>query len=86
VRGRVEAINNRSTRIRRTDGVHMLVPNSALLESTVINWTLVDERIRSSVRVGVAYGSPVTLVQELMLDACHEHPEVLRDPEPAWFL
>jgi len=31
VRGRVEAINNRSTRIRRTDGVHLLVPNSALI-------------------------------------------------------
>ena len=39
--GTVEAINTRSTRIRRTDGVHMLIPNSALLENTVINWTLI---------------------------------------------
>jgi small-conductance mechanosensitive channel len=85
VRGRVEAINNRSTRIRRTDGVHLLVPNSALLETTVTNWTLMDDLARSSVQVGVAYGSPVRKVQELMLDICHEHPEVLRDPEPEVF-
>ena len=36
-RGRVESINTRSTRIRRVDGVHMLIPNSKLLENTVIN-------------------------------------------------
>jgi small-conductance mechanosensitive channel len=85
VKGRVEAINNRSTRIRRTDGVHLLVPNSALLETTVTNWTLVDDLARSSVQVGVAYGSPVRTVKALMLDICREHPEVLRDPEPEVF-
>ncbi|MEQ9003881.1 MAG: mechanosensitive ion channel [Pseudomonadales bacterium] len=84
-RGRVEAINNRSTRIRRTDGVHLLVPNSALLETTVVNWTLVDDRARSSVSVGVAYGSPVRKVQELMLKICKEHPEVMNDPAPEVF-
>ena len=36
-KGRVEAINTRSTRIRRVDGVHMLIPNSKLLENTVVN-------------------------------------------------
>ncbi|MDH3434136.1 MAG: mechanosensitive ion channel, partial [Gammaproteobacteria bacterium] len=40
--GIVERIGNRSTRVRRTDGVHLLVPNSQLLERTVVNWTLVD--------------------------------------------
>ncbi|HEY5623196.1 MAG TPA: mechanosensitive ion channel domain-containing protein, partial [Gammaproteobacteria bacterium] len=80
--GIVERIGNRSTRIRRTDGVHMLVPNSQLLERTVINWTLVDKQIRSIVRVGVAYGSPVHRVAELILEAVLEQPEVKRDPEP----
>lgn len=85
VRGRVEAINNRSTRIRRTDGVHLLVPNSFLLETTVVNWTLMDDRSRSSVAVGVAYGSPVRQVHALMVQACQQHPEVLDDPEPEVF-
>ena len=80
--GVVERIGNRSTRIRRTDGVHMLVPNSQLLERTVINWTLIDREIRSTVRVGVAYGSDVRLTQELMQTAIEEHEATLRDPKP----
>ena len=46
-RGIVESIGNRSTRIRRTDGVHLLVPNSQMLERVVINWTLVDNDFRT---------------------------------------
>jgi small-conductance mechanosensitive channel len=58
-KGVVERIGNRSTQIRRTDGVHLMVPNSQMLERTVVNWTLVDHKIRTHVSVGVAYGSPV---------------------------
>lgn len=83
--GRVESINNRSTRIRRADGVHMMVPNSTLLESTVVNWTLVDQRIRATVRVGVAYGSPVRQVRDLMLGVCAGHASVLAEPAPEVF-
>jgi len=79
-RGTVEAINTRSTRIRRVDGVHMLIPNSALLENTVVNWTLVDRVTRTTVRVGVAYGSPVKKVRDLIEQAVAEQDEVLKEP------
>lgn len=82
VYGTVEMIGTRSTRIRRTDGVHMLVPNSQLLERTVINWTLVDMHVRTTVRLGVAYGSPVKQVAELFLQAVREHPLVNETPVP----
>jgi len=81
-KGTVETINTRSTRIRRTDGVHMLVPNSQLLENMVVNWTLIDKKTRSIVRVGVAYGSPAQQVADLILKATDEHPETLDDPKP----
>ena len=80
--GTVESINTRSTLIRRTDGVHMLIPNSALLENTVVNWTLVDELARTRIRVGVAYGSPVKRVRELIMQAGEEHEATLKDPAP----
>ena len=35
-KGVVEDIGNRCTRIKRVDGVHLLVPNSAMLERTAI--------------------------------------------------
>jgi small-conductance mechanosensitive channel len=82
-KGIVEEINTRSTRFRRVDGVHMLIPNSKLLENTVINWTLVDKLMRTSVRVGVAYGSPAKKVAELLLQATNAQVEVLKDPAPS---
>ena len=81
--GVVEQVGNRSTRIRRSDGVHMLVPNSQLLERTVVNWTLLDREIRTTVRVGVAYGSPVQKVAELIQKAVAEQPESKTQPAPS---
>jgi small-conductance mechanosensitive channel len=79
-RGIVEVIGNRSTRIRRIDGVHLLVPNSQMLERVVVNWTLVDKNFRTAVRVGVNYGSPVRLVEKLLLQAADEHSMTLKEP------
>ena len=82
VKGTVEQINTRSTRIRRVDGVHLLIPNSKLIENTVVNWTLRDSLVRTSVRVGVAYGTPAKKVAELILEATKAQKEVLSDPKP----
>ena len=81
-RGVVESIGNRSTRIRRIDGVHLLVPNSQMLERVVVNWTLIDRDFRTTVRVGVAYGSPVRLVEELLYKAVNAQNDVLDQPPP----
>jgi small-conductance mechanosensitive channel len=81
-KGIVEEINTRSTRIRRVDGVHLLIPNSKLLENTVVNWTLVDRLVRTSVKVGVAYGSPAKKVAALIMQATEEQTQVLKDPQP----
>ena len=81
-KGKVEAINTRSTRIRRVDGVHLLIPNSHLLENMVVNWTLIDRLARTTVRVGVAYGSPVRKVAELIEQAAQEHEDIHGEPAP----
>lgn len=81
-KGIVEEINTRSTRIRRVDGVHLLIPNSKLLENTVVNWTLIDRLVRTSVKVGVAYGSPAKKVAALILQAAEEQVAVLKEPKP----
>jgi len=80
--GTVEEIGVRSTRIRRVDGVHLLVPNSLLLEHMVVNWTLIDNNIRTTVRVGVAYGSPVRKVADLIRQAVDENSEAMKSPKP----
>ncbi len=79
VKGIVEEINTRSTRVRRVDGVHMLIPNSKLLENTVINWTLRDKLIRGTVLVGVAYGSDCQKVKQIMLEVANAQQETLAE-------
>ena len=84
-KGIVEEINTRSTRIRRVDGVHLLVPNSKLIENTVVNWTLRDDIVRGKISVGVAYGSPSKKVAELLLQVTTSQDKVLKDPMPNVF-
>ncbi|MFH0811729.1 MAG: mechanosensitive ion channel domain-containing protein [Pseudomonadota bacterium] len=78
----VEEIGARCTRIRTGANVHILVPNSSFLEKNIINWTLSDQRIRTSITVGVVYGSPVGEVRRLLIQAVVEHPKIIKEPEP----
>lgn len=80
--GVVKNVGTRSTLVHRSDGVHVLVPNSKLLENTVVNWTLINGLIRTQVRVGVAYGSDpaqvLAIIKKCVVDRC----EVLLEPKP----
>ena len=81
--GTVESINTRYTRLRRIDGVRLMVPNSQFLENTVINWSIVDRKLRSHVRVGVQYGSDVEKLRQLLEEILANNPDILDDPAPA---
>ena len=74
--GKIADIGNRCVRIRRSDGVDVLLPNSYFLEQEVINWTLNDSNIRGHVSVGAAYGSDTGMVKSLMEQAARNHPKV----------
>ena len=80
--GKVERIGPRSSQIRSGDNTHVIVPNSAFLEKNVLNWTMSDDVVRTSVDVGVAYGSPVETVAELLRRAVDEEPKILAEPAP----
>jgi small-conductance mechanosensitive channel len=79
---RVEDIGNRCVRVRRTDGADVLVPNSTLLENMVVNWTLFDNQIRTSVKVGIAYGSDTQRMRDLLYEVANAHEKILRNPGP----
>ena len=82
VSGRITQIGARCCQIRRFDGIEMLVPNSAMIEKTVTNWTLSDHKRRASVTIGIAYGSPIEQAQDLIEAVVLTHPEVLTNPRP----
>jgi uncharacterized protein YndB with AHSA1/START domain len=61
------------------DNQNVLVPNSELISGRVTNWVLRDTFGRLQVRVGVAYGSDVEKVREILEAVAHDHPEVITD-------
>ncbi len=80
--GRVEEIKLRTTRAVTIDNKVLVIPNHLYLENSLYNWTQNGTTTRESVSVGVAYGSDVQLVKQLLLQAASTHPEVISIPEP----
>jgi len=78
--GRVMSIGLRASRIETRNNVSMLVPNSKLINESVINWTHFDNIVRFSINVGVAYGSDTNLVKKLLLESAHNVDYVLEYP------
>lgn len=80
--GTIKKIGLRSTIMETWDRAEVIVPNSQLISETVTNWTLTSSVARAVVPVGVAYGSDVPLVLEILQEAAEKHPDVLDDPPP----
>lgn len=81
IRGVVQEIGPRATRIRNNDNVYLLVPNSQLIEQPVINWTLRGETRRIHVPFKVALGADKEKVREAVLKAARDVPFTLPEDE-----
>jgi len=87
IRGQVTRIGMRSTRILTLDHVEITVPNSVISKSQIVNEAGGPQvRQRCKVRVGVAYGSDVERVTEVLLACAEAVTGVVRRPTPeVWF-
>ncbi len=83
--GTVSKIRIRATTITDFDRKEVIIPNKAFVTERLINWSLSDTITRVVIRLGVAYGSDLTKVKEVLLKAAMEHPKVMHDPEPSVF-
>lgn len=82
VTGTVAKIRIRAITMIDPDRKEVIVPNKSFVTGQVTNWALSNTVTRLVVSVGVAYGSDLELVRRLLLQAAHEQPSVLKDPEP----
>ena len=82
-RGMVTEIGLRSTRLLTRDDIEITIPNSVIGQETIINETGgPSTRSRIRLKVGVAYGSDLDLVQDTLYAIAMEHGEICTDPEP----
>jgi small-conductance mechanosensitive channel len=80
ISGKVRDIRVRSTIIETRDDVAIIVPNSQFIAEQVINDSFSGHKIRKTLKVGVAYGSDVEKVTQILMKIASEHNEVLKDP------
>ncbi|WP_020602522.1 mechanosensitive ion channel family protein [Spirosoma spitsbergense] len=76
----VKEIGIRTSKVETRDETVKIVPNSKLVEDTVINWSHNNRPTRFHIDVGVAYGSDLGLVKSLLLEAADEHGQILKTP------
>lgn len=81
IRGEVIAIDLMSTKIRTFNNLMIRVPNETLVKSNITNYSYFPIR-RVEVEVGVAYGSDLAFVSDLLKQTVLAHPETLREPAP----
>nr|MBC8278049.1 mechanosensitive ion channel [FCB group bacterium] len=85
--GDVYEIGLRSTKVMTFDNTLIIVPNAQIINEKVLNLTYPEPRTRVQVFVGVAYGTNIEKVKEILIDICNRNPKVLATPAPnAYFL
>ncbi|MDP2161870.1 MAG: mechanosensitive ion channel [Flavobacterium sp.] len=81
VMGTVKQIQIFVTQLSTTDNQTIFVPNGALSNGTIINYTFATTR-RADLTIGISYSSNIKLAKELALEVMLNHPKVLKDPKP----
>ena len=81
-RGEVVSLGIRSTRILTRDDVLVTVPNNILANSRIINETAPYPKYRIKIPVGVAYGSDLDQVEEVLLRIAGKNATILTSPKP----
>jgi len=80
--GDVADIGLRSTKIKTLDNQLLIIPNSDLCNTILVNQAFPDNRVKGRVNIGVAYGSDVERVKELLVATALEVEEVSKSPLP----
>lgn len=80
--GDVSDIGLRSTKIKTLDNQLLIIPNSDMCNTMLINQAFPDARVKGRINIGVAYGSDVEQVKGVLIATALEVEEVLRDPLP----
>jgi small-conductance mechanosensitive channel len=81
-RGEVVLIGIRSTRIKTRDDILITIPNSLMANMTIINESAPKQKLRIRIPFGVAYGTDVDQVEEVVMGIAESNRMVVKDPDP----
>jgi len=81
IKGYIEDVAMRFTRIRTVDNNILTVPNASMLEKVLINYTTQDKRTRVDLPIGIAYESDLDKAIKIIEGVAKETTDVLRRGE-----
>lgn len=76
---RIMHIGLRTSEGLNRDEISIIIPNSLITNNKVVNWSHQAMKTRFKVSVGVAYGSPVDKVMQILKESANEHPQISDD-------
>ncbi|MFV0592158.1 MAG: mechanosensitive ion channel family protein [Draconibacterium sp.] len=74
---KITKIGLRTSEALTRDDIVVIIPNSIITNNKVINWSHQSHKTRFRIKIGVAYGSDIDLVERLLKESALEHPEVI---------
>jgi len=74
---RIQSIGLRTSKALNRDDISIIIPNSLITTSKVVNWSHQSKRTRFRIEVGVAYGSDVDLVIRILEESAREYPDIV---------
>lgn len=81
--GDVMDIGIRSTRIKTFDETAIIIPNSIMAGSKIINYNLPESKIKCKITIGVSYDSDIDKVKSILLEIAKSTEDVAKNPAPA---
>jgi small-conductance mechanosensitive channel len=84
--GIVKHFGGRYTLIEGSDGKEIMVPNEDFIIQKVTNWSYTNNRARIEINLGVAYGSDLKMVRDILLNCAQENSRCLNYPEAECFV
>ncbi|WDF53499.1 mechanosensitive ion channel family protein [Mucilaginibacter sp. KACC 22063] len=81
--GTIKEIGIRSSKIAIGNGAEVIVPNGDLISQHVTNWTLSNNNRQVDLTIGVAYGTDLEKVKNLLQDLLSNREDIMTAPAPA---
>lgn len=73
---KIQSIGMRTSKGLNRDDISIIIPNSLITTSKVINWSHQSNKTRFRIEVGVAYGSDVDLVIRVLEESAKSYPDI----------
>jgi small-conductance mechanosensitive channel len=80
--GDVIDIGLRSTKIKTTDNIVIVIPNAEIAKRDIINYTAISPQIRLRIPVGISYESDLKKAEEVLIRVAEATKGVSKKPKP----